>query len=558
MQAVLKRGFDNGNSGSNLLETTFTLENVAAQGIKRIGTMNIQGDLRGCEAQVLAMPSVTCDDGTTRDLIIIASMNNTVWAFDPNSFDPITQTFDLVWEKKLAVPVNGNISIDSDLINEHWGVLSTPVIDPDTSRVYLVAWSSVDGTPAKGEHSIHVLNLKDGSRVCPPVPMAGMTSKGQAYSGMMRKQRGSLIMTSVAGVKTVFFGCSTVMETMAGATGWVVAFDVASNTISASLATTASRGAGIWNAGGSLCADAAGFLYVTSGNGYFDGVTNFGECVLKMQYTKASPSTLAIVDWWSPYTDAGRTPTPAQVDAGWDDEDLGSAGLLLVPQHNILVACGKDGIGYILNSQNLGKTSLADFVNAAGNYGKLLSPPLWLTYFPGYGVNAAPQDSSTLDFLYQGRAAEMNSTPVIYQSAFLDTTLIYVWGSNGRLRVWSLSPTGVPTFLAQGNEVASANVANGGGGSPGGEMCLSANGTKAGTAVLWATIPYGDAGSTVGNGRLLAYDAEHFVNGVVKVLWDSQAEAVTFIYNKYDPPVVSGGKLFVPTYADGIDVYALA
>ena len=59
-------------------------------------------------------------------------------------------------------------------------------------------------------------------------------------------------------------------------------------------------------------------------------------------------------------------------------------------------------------------------------------------------------------------------------------------------------------------------------------------------------------------GRLLAYDAEHFLpGGIMKVLWDSQtAWGINFVYNKFNPPV-SGGKIFVPTYADMTDVYGL-
>ena len=42
------------------------------------------------------------------------------------------------------------------------------------------------------------------------------------------------------------------------------------------------------------------------------------------------------------------------------------------------------------------------------------------------------------------------------------------------------------------------------------------------------------------------------------VLWDSEAENIPFVFNKFDPPFVNGGKVFVPNYADGVDVYGLA
>ena len=62
-------------------------------------------------------------------------------------------------------------------------------------------------------------------------------------------------------------------------------------------------------AGQGLIADANGFLYGVTGNGAFNGTDNFGECAFKLQYTPATankPAKLAIVDWWAPYTDAGR------------------------------------------------------------------------------------------------------------------------------------------------------------------------------------------------------------------------------------------------------------
>jgi hypothetical protein len=38
-------------------------------------------------------------------------------------------------------------------------------------------------------------------------------------------------------------------------------------------------------------------------------------------------------------------------------------------------------------------------------------------------------------------------------------------------------------------------------------------------------------------GRLVAYDAEHFTNGVIRLIWDSQAEGIPFDFNKFNPPV---------------------
>jgi hypothetical protein len=160
------------------------------------------------------------------------------------------------------------------------------VIDPDTQRLYQVCWVSTDGTgnPQTARYFMFVLNMADGTQVVPPVQIQGKSGT-QDFNSTMRKQRSSLVETSVNGVKTVF-GCSgTIYETGAGADGFCFAFDVASNKLTAMLALTAGEGAGVWMAGQGAAADANGFLYVLTGNGDFDGMTQWGESFLKLKYS---------------------------------------------------------------------------------------------------------------------------------------------------------------------------------------------------------------------------------------------------------------------------------
>ena len=61
------------------------------------------------------------------------------------------------------------------------------------------------------------------------------------------------------------------------------------------------------------------------------------------------------------------------------------------------------------------------------------------------------------------------------------------------------------------------------------------------------------------NGRLLVYDPVHLAaDGSLKVLWDSQSFAIQYLFNKFDPPVIDGGHVYVPNYNGGVDVYQLA
>jgi len=97
---------------------------------------------------------------------------------------------------------------------------------------------------------------------------------------------------------------------------------VASNQVSAMLALSAGEGAGVWMAGQGLVADPDGFLYVVTGNGDFDGVSQWGESFLKMKYSSPSggnPASLKVVDHWTPWTDrarAGQQPAPAMKLSG--------------------------------------------------------------------------------------------------------------------------------------------------------------------------------------------------------------------------------------------------
>jgi outer membrane protein assembly factor BamB len=47
-------------------------------------------------------------------------------------------------------------------------------------------------------------------------------------------------------------------------------------------------------------------------------------------------------------------------------------------------------------------------------------------------------------------------------------------------------------------------------------------------------------------------------DGSLKVLWDSERFAITFLFNKFDPPVIDGGQIYVPNYNGSLDLYRLA
>ncbi|HEY2497337.1 MAG TPA: hypothetical protein VGK24_09730 [Candidatus Angelobacter sp.] len=616
MSPWVTRSADNSRSGWNSHETVLTQASVATKGIVRSTIIPLIGDARGMEAQPLILPRVTTPLGG-RDVMVLPSMANFVRGVDAHDGSSI-------WQVQLGTPITGTKAIDQWEINQHWGCLSTGVIDPDLKRLYQVCWvvPNTQGNPMpsaaastdskKARYYMFVLNVGDGSLVTAPVMIQG-TSDGQDFNGFPRKQRSSLVETDVNGIKTVF-GCSgTIQETVKGAAGYCFAFDVASNTQTAIFATTAGEGAGIWMAGQGAAADAHGYLYVITGNGDFDGSTQWGESFLKLKYTPASAhakASIAVVDHWTPWTDLARSggqaalagklagvnaPTeaishpvgsgmnkslknakvetsmsdegklsvrvfPDIAQGAWADEDWGSAGPACIFAIGVCVTSGKDGIAYPVKTTAMGGTTVADLKNPVANCAKLASAPVWLTVDPG-PVDPCPKDPTTLNFFPWGDSAHMHMTPVQFFDPILQSWTIFAWGENNQLHKWKVSPTGALTYVAQGNEFASVEVRTTvqHGGMTGGFCSGSSNGSDATSAILVCTIPYRDANKAVTNGRLLVYDPVHLAaDGSLKVLWDSQAEGIAFLFNKFNPPVIDGGQIYVPNYNGGVDVYRLA
>jgi len=619
----LTRSADNARSGWNPHETLLTQATVGNKGLVRATIIPVYGDARGMEAQPLILPNVKLPDGSRHDVMVLPSMANVVrgvdartgvelWKSDPTLGTPIVGNTPTGPRKANPDGCVGDFpTIDCHGINDKWGVLSTGVIDPDTGRIYLVAWISPDGTPQKASHFVFVLNVADGTQVVPPVLVQG-TSGTQTYSATMRKQRSSLVLTSVSGRKTVFWASGTVQEIGNKAAGWIFAFDCATNTIAAALATSQGEGAGIWMGGQGLVADDQGFLYAITGNGDFDGKTQFGESFLKVQYVPAAgakAASLNVVDHWTPWTDIARAGAPGpmaamkvagqsapseamkpvgggmrmslegakfkvipknargvpvllvypQMPAGtWGDEDWGSAGPACIFGIGVCVATGKDGIAYPIKVAHMGGTTPADLKKPKTNCQKLAAAPVWLTASPG-PVDACPTDPRTLNFFPWGDTAHLHMTPVQFQDPVMKKWTIFAWGENAQLHKWAVETTGALTYVAQSNEYASADVrGTSPGGMPGGFCAGSSNGADPNSAILVCTIPYGDANARVVNGRLLVYDPVHLAaDGSLRVLWDSQRWGISFLFNKFNPPVIDGGQIYVANYNGGVDVYKL-
>jgi len=590
MGAVTTRSYSNLRDGACFDETKLTSVWVQKNGIRVLGQFQLD-DPRGTEGQVLFVPFIMMRDKQVHDVAYVCDMSGNVYAWD-------TDTYKLLWKQHIARPVITDKTLDMWSINLTWSVLSTPVIDLNTSTIYCVALNSHDGTIGTAQYELHGLDLVDGSNRFPPLPLNGATYQNFTLGSTPRKQRPGLLLDTRNGHTTIFIAFGSFYESASTNQGWVVAVDVThAPTISATWVTgTKYPAAGIWMGGQGLSMDPDGFIYGMTGNGGFQPPTDFGECFFKLRYTPpgSTAGKLECIDWWSPYSDTGRDgmdptlpsfgptmganagkehlwPTNAMNDMApmsmgdmaptnantIKDEDLGSGGPLLIPSSltgynfSAIIGAGKDGIAYTVNMDKMGQTQNADFApgKTDGNFAKLLAPPYNFTdYLGGFNSVANPM---TIPGGYNGQTKHQHSTPVFYRSPD-HGWMLFTQGENSPVRAFKLNADATLTYLACGNEIASGGKISG---MPGGMLSLSSDGQGTNTGILWSLMPLdGDANRAVVQGRLVLYGC-NWVDGtpgsgaarLIKI-WDSASWNVVFAHNKFNVPTICNGRALIPTY----------
>ena len=588
--AVLTRSYDNGRTGANTSETTLTPQVLATKGLRRFKRLIVDDDPR-IEAQPLYVPQLLIADGKRHDVVFVATMANRVWAFDADA--PEGQ--DLLWKTSLGTPfdppetqkpgAHRSTTIDLYGINILWGILSTPVIDLDADKMYVVNW--VVQADGKRALFLHEIGLKDGKETRPAVPIRAnpvdehgqpiVDAKGNAVALQPdQHQRAALLLVPLRGQHKTLFVATTGGESPGDPHGWMVTFDVDSFSETAAwVSTPKTFGGGIWQGSQGPAADEEGNVYAMTGNGgyvlddagrpiNFAGDTDFPEAFVRLKYTETSPGkgSLTLADWFMPFLDARRQNFS---NYNYQDQDLGSAGPVLPPNSNLILGAGKDGILYVLDRQNLGK-------NKPGDLTALKSPPPSYVTYNGSGLPATVGVSGKdMDFplgdpsRYPSKTHHLHGSPVYWSGS--SGPMLFTWGENESLRAWKIDlKTGKVTFIGKGAEVASADLAasaTGTGGMTGGMITVSSNGVMTDTGIVWATAPLtGDANHDVVPGIVRAYDATELdatpidpFTPRLKLIWDSTRSGVAFNFTKFCPPVVADGRLLVPTYDGHVDVY---
>jgi hypothetical protein len=603
--AVLTRSYDDARTGANMTETVFT-PRLLQKGLHRVKRLIIDDDSR-IEAQPLYVPNLKLSDGSRHNVLFVASMGNHVWAFDADA----TEGKDLLWKTALGVPytpvagvqINGQCVTDlvnvpdaqskhrcaeNDWwgVNIHWGILSTPVIDIDDGSMYVINWVMLasDKNPAL---YLHRIRLQDGKETAPARPLQGSlngpdgvplkdSNKNPVVLHPDQKVRAALLLVPLHGTHKTLFAATTGGENPGAPHGWVLAFDTdAYRQTAAWVSTPSSFGGGIWQGSQGPSADDEGNVYAMTGNGGyvtaagghmrdFEGDTDFAEAFVKLKYVRvaAGQGTLSLADWFIPFKDSDRESLSMY---NYRDQDLGSAAPVVPPGTDVVLGAGKDGLLYILDRHNLGKT--------AGSMGVMKPSALSYVTYNGVGLPTSGGESGhDMDFplgypsKFPNKTHHLHGSPVYWDGPNGPT--LFTWGENESLRAWKvdLSKRTV-SFIGRGSELASAKLAanpTSMGGMTGGMLTLSSNGKLPQTGIVWATAPIdGDANHDVVEGIVRAYDATELDSTPfdsntprLKLLWDSDRAGVKFEFSKFCTPMVADGKLFVPTYDGRVDVYA--
>ena len=567
---VVTRSYHASRTGTNTNESALTPSRVASNVLVKSHSLHFDDDPR-LEAQPLYASQLTMKGGAKHDVAFVCTMANNVWAFDVASGA-------VLWKTNLGPPITPKITphpgfpkaseIDLWGVNIKWGILSTPCLDLADKKLYVVAWTSADGSVANAHYDLHQLNITDGSklkalRIQATAPeQADPGEAPAAFIPSKQKQRSSLLLTSPtlngSVRKTIFIPFGMTHEEHDPSHGWLIAVDIKDFRISAAWCTSPHQtGVGIWQGGQGPAADEHNAIYLMTGN-YGKMVPpkkgDFPESIVKLEYSMKpdGKAILAPVAWFTPFEDFRRNPVG---DDDFQDYDLGSAGPVPLPGMNLVVGAGKDGVLFVLD------TDTAKFGQGA-DYSRLKQQPIFFTYFPGFGIDAS--HVANLDHLFDRKTHHQHASPAFWNSPARGP-MLFCWGENECLRAWTVDASGTVTFVAKSAEVASAGM-GGKGGMPGGLLAITSNGTAADTGIVWATAPVSnDANKFVVEGILRAHDATNLdphpnTDGTprLKLLWDSKhIPGNTFNFSKFCPPVVVDGRVLVPTYDGRVDVYVL-
>jgi hypothetical protein len=333
---------DNRRTGANLNETVLNTANVNVNQFGRLFSYTVDADIY---AQPLYVPGVNIPGKGTHNVVYVATQNDSVFAFDADSnagsnaqalwqvnFTNAAAGITPVPVADVASPSSGNIRRPGPI-----GIMGTPVIDLSTGTMYLVARTKENSAYFQ---RLHALDIATGAEKFGGPIAIQATVSGNTFNPRIQNQRPGLVLDH--GV--VYIAWSS-HDDSGSYHGWVMGYQ-ASNLQQTGVFNVTPNGTqgGIWQSGQPPAVDANGNLYLMTGNGTFTMAT--GGRDVSQSFIKLRSFDLALLDWF------------AQCDVDtWNnaDEDLNSAGVLLIPNTSRLVGGGKQGRFFLLDTSNLGQ-----------------------------------------------------------------------------------------------------------------------------------------------------------------------------------------------------------
>ena len=349
---------DNARSGLNPNETLLTPANVNKNQFGKLFTQPVDGIIVG---QPLYMPGVAIPGAGVHNVVYVATQHDSVYAFDADN--NLGANAAPLWQVSFinpsagitTVPINlqgcGGVTVFTEL-----GITSTPVIDPSSGTLYVVAKTDENGAFV---HRLHAVDIATGQeRPASPIVITGSftANNGTVVKFVDKGQMNRPALLLANGNVYVTFGSNGCNSS---SRGWVMSYD--STTLQQKGAFTTSPNAwlaGIWQSGGGPAADSSGNIYACTNEGTFDADTggqDFGSSVLRLSQ---GVGTLTLTDYFTPYNQAALSAS---------DLDLSAAGVMVLPDQpgpypHLLVATGKQGTIYLLNRDDMGQ------YNAVGDF----------------------------------------------------------------------------------------------------------------------------------------------------------------------------------------------
>jgi hypothetical protein len=448
---LLTAQYDNARTGANLNETILTPANVNAAQFGKLFTIKVDGDVY---AQPLYLPGVDIPGKGKHNVLFVATENDSVYAFDAdNPSAPL-------WHVNLANSAGGVTPLSERdtscfFIVPQVGITSTPVIDPKTGTLYVLARTKEHKGLLSADvfrQRLHALAITTGAeKFGGPVEIKASvkgTGSGQAggqvaFDPQRENPRAALLL--VNGSVYLSWGSSCDVGPYHG---WLMAYDA--NTLAQKAVFNTSPDAtdsAIWQGDAGPAADKDGNVFVVTGNGEFDAATNgrdFGDTVLKLS---SRGQNFTLLDYFTPSN---------QAQLNDRDNDLGSSGPVLLPDQagahpHVLVAAGKEGKIYVIDRDRMGKFQPNDDSHAvqtiAASHGAFGAMAYWNqnVFFIGSETRledfAVDHAQLTLKASGPTRFLDSGATPVISANGSKDAI---VWAASSKN--WN-EPPGRPAIL---------------------------------------------------------------------------------------------------------------